>query len=352
MNDLPISDAVEYARRVEGKIDRILNIMRAEIEHRIDQQYQIALGRKSDPEGLQAYSEAVMSGRLTLDGVLSALLASDESKNRPVPPWVVPTVPAQPKPEPQPKPIAKPIISGFLYGYDAARKIATKSTMTYLSDQISDSERYSMIDYALSQGHTGFEVYIANDRDYDHTGQKRTFYTSKRQSKWVHDLRTVQAAGLDIGLWLMSDDGFRLFDRSNVDRVAAYWDQVFVEVIQHIDPVKRVVLGLEALEYWSESQCRTLGNWLRKRLPDAEIGFHTIERDTRLLSESWIDAIYFQFGFGRRPEDCVGDVLALQRDFGKPVYAAEYSMDSTSDAAKKIGRACISNGCIGALNGA
>lgn len=346
--EIDMQEVIKFGKNLDAKLDRILACMRAEIEHRIDGYYQMALGRKSDPEGLKAYTDAVLDSRLTLDGVLRALLNSDESKNRPVPPWVVPT----PKPTPTPEPESKAIVSGFLYGYDAARNIATKSTMTYLSDQISDAERYSMIDYALAQGHTGFEVYIANDRDYDHTGQKRTFYTSARQSKWVHDLRTVQAAGLDVGLWLMADDGFGLFDRGNVDRVAAYWDQVFVEVIQHIDPIKRIVLGLEALEYWSEDQCRTLGNWLRKRLPDAEIGFHTIERDTRLLSDSWIDAIYFQFGFNRTPEDCVGDVLALQRDFGKPVYAAEYSMDSTSDAAKKIGQACISNCCIGALNGA
>jgi hypothetical protein len=265
-----------------------------------------------------------------------------------MPPWVVPT----PKPIPTPEPASKAIVSGFLYGYDKQRKIATKSTHTYLSDQISDSDRYGMIDYALSEHHTGFEVYIANDQDYSHTGQKRVHYTSERQAKWVHDIRTVQAAGLDVGVWLMADDGFGLFDRSNVDKVAAYWDQVFFEVFDNVAPIKRFVLGLEALEYWSEHDCRTLGNWLRKRLPDAEIGFHTIEKDTRLLSEPWVDAIYFQFGFGRTPAECVADVLALQRDFKKPVYAAEYSMDSTSTAAKEIGKSCILNGCVGALNGA
>lgn len=338
----------DIERRIDAKLDRILACMRAEIEHRIDGYYQLALGRKSDPEGLRKYTDAVLDSRMNLDAVLRALLNSDEAKNRAMPPWVVPT----PKPEPTPEPASKAIVSGFLYSYDATRGTATKSTHTYLSDQISDAERYSMIDYALAQGHTGFEIYIANDQDYNHTGQKRVHYTSERQSKWVHGILTAQAAGLDVGIWLMADDGFGLFDRGNVDRVAAYWHQVFVEVLENVQPIKRFVLGLEALEYWSEHDCRTLGNWLRKRLPDAEIGFHTIERDTRLLSDQWIDAIYFQFGFNRTPEDCVGDVLALQRDFGKPVYAAEYSMDSTSNAAKEIGKACILNGCVGALNGA
>lgn len=347
-DDIDMQEVIKFGKTLDAKLDRILACMRTEIEHRIDGYYQLALGRKSDPEGLRGYTDAVLDSRMNLDAVLRALLNSDEAKNRAMPPWVVPT----PKPIPTPEPESKAIVSGFLYGYDQQRKIATKSTHTYLSDQISDTERYSMIDYALAQGHTGFEVYVANDQDYSHTGQKRTFYTSDKQSKWVHDLRTLQAAGLDIGLWLMADDGFSLFDRSNVDRVAAYWDKVIVEVVQHIDPIKRVVLGLEALEYWDEHQCRTLGNWLRKRLPDAEIGFHTIERDTQLLSEPWIDAIYFQFGFDRTPEDCVADVLALQRDFEKPVYAAEYSMDSMSDSAKTIGKACIAAGCMGALNGA
>ena len=346
--EIDMQEVIKFGKKLDAKLDRILACMRAEIEHRIDGYYQLALGRKSDPEGLKAYTDAVLDSRLTLDGVLRALLASDEAKNRAMPPWVVPT----PKPTPTPEPESKAIVSGFLYGYDAARGIATKSTHTYLSDQISDAERYGMIDYALAQGHTGFEVYIANDQDYNHTGQKRVHYTSERQSKWVHDILTAQAAGLDVGIWLMADDGFSLFDRSNVDRVATYWDQVFFEVLENVQPIKRFVLGLEALEYWDENQCRTLGNWLRKRLPDAEIGFHTIERETRLFDEPWVDAIYYQFGFGRTPAECVADVLALQRDFKKPVYAAEYSMDSTSDSAKKIGKACIAAGCKGALNGA
>ena len=346
--EIDMQEVIKFGLTLDKKLDRILACMRAEIEHRIDGYYQLALGRKSDPEGRKAYTDAVLDSRMNLDAVLRALLNSDEAKNRAMPPWVVPT----PKPIPTPEPKPKAIVSGFLYGYDDVRGIATKSTHTYLSDQISDAERYSMIDYALAQGHTGFEIYIANDQDYNHTGQKRVHYTSERQSKWVHNILTAQAAGLDLGIWLMADDGFSLFDRSNVDRVATYWDQVFFEVLENVQPIKRFVLGLEALEYWSEHDCRTLGNWLRKRLPDAEIGFHTIERDTRLLSDPWIDAIYFQFGFNRTPEDCVGDVLALQRDFKKPVYAAEYSMDSTSNAAKEIGKSCILNGCVGALNGA
>ena len=256
-------------------------------------------------------------------------LMKDPAFQHPRPPTVDPE---RPEPEQQ-----KLLTARFL------RDGAAWATHGLLS--LPDDKMRLMLDQAQRDGNA-FNFYLWCDGDY--AGRYKLAYDKTRNDHWVHWIayEMREKRKLEPIAWLMADDGFKHFDRNSFEAVTAKWSECIDYLLRPIG-VKYVVLGLEAVEYWSDSMIQRLGQWLRAYWPGVNIGFHTHPNDYRNLDSAWIDTIYYQYGFGKDADFVINKTVDLINTFKKPVIAAEYSLDGDPE----LGRAAVKAGAVGALNG-
>lgn len=308
--------------------------------HLLSELYRDLLKREPDEAGISGYLSRVVSGSLTLEDVRKDILGSEEYKD----------LHHTPEPTPAPEPTPPPAPTEILHGrfLDNGCKFTTHG---YLSHMLSDDDCDAIIKYIKDTGGNTLDFYIANDGDYENVGLRIPVrYSLDVEPVWLRRLKKAEAAGLHLNAWMMSDDRFSFFDRSDEGQVRGYWDRVIRGVLKKVN-VERLVLGLEIREYLPDDKIVSLGQWLKNRCPDKKICFHTIKGDTALLGQPWVDEIFFQYSFEHTPERVIADTKHLLNVFQKPVIAAEYCMNSNSALGVALGNAAISAGASGALNG-
>ena len=266
---------------------------------------------------------------------------------------VLPAPAPEPIPEPEPLPGVdyEPLKTNWLADYDPAVGKAAWTSLTLFAKP-TGVERHEIVNRVVDAGGNCIVLYAVNGGDFAHTQNREFYYTPDKRGDILSWMRHFDALNLE-SIWMMMNDDapHPALPWHDLDAIKAYWDRLITDVLEPMT-VKHIVLGLEALEYWSVDECRELGRWLKARCPWARIGHHTLPGDTRLCGEDWVDDIYFQGPFWRLPEAYVGDYLALERDYPtKRVIMAEYSMQGDTIEAARIGNALLAAGCPGVLNG-
>jgi hypothetical protein len=153
---------------------------------------------------------------------------------------------------------------------------------------------------------------------------------------------------------MMSDDRFRHFSRGDqggdITDVLDHWAQFIDDIVTPLN-LKYLVLGLEALEYWTEEQCAYLGTWLKAACPNVKLCFHTLAGDVRLLEEDWVDIIAFQQEINKPAQELQDNIRILIAQYKKPVIAAEYHRSGETEEARLLGDDALAAGAVGAWNG-
>lgn len=308
--------------------------------HLISELYRDLLKREPDDTGISGYLTRVTSGSLTIEDVRTDILRSQEYANlHPVP-----------VPNPEPVPVPTPESTDILHGrfLDNGCKFTTHG---FLSHMLTDDDCDAIIRYIKDTGGNTLDFYIANDGDYENVGLRIPVrYSLEVEPTWIRRLKKAQDAGLHLNAWMLPDDRFSFFDRSDEGQVRGYWSRVIRGVLDKVK-VERLVLGLEIREYLPDSKIISLGQWLKNNCSNRKVCFHTMPGDTALLGQPWIDEIFFQYSFEHTPERIIADTKHLLNVFQKPVIAAEYCMNSNSELGVSLGNAAISAGASGALNG-
>lgn len=227
---------------------------------------------------------------------------------------------------------------------------AQYSTHFFLAHSLTDAQREAELDWHQGHGYNSIHWYLWLWGDYG--GHHRYEFTRLEAQRVLHWVARAREHGLEPVLWLMSDDEFRWFNRNDLAEVRTRW-QTAIDTVIAPGKIRYVVMGLEALEYWSESQATQLGKWLRSALPDeTALIWHTLNGDKRLIGSDWMDAVAWQSGFGFSAPEVAGQISALRSEFPSlPVIAGEYHKSGETDEARTIGSAALRAGAVGAWNG-
>lgn len=230
------------------------------------------------------------------------------------------------------------------------RHDAQYSTHFFLAHSITDEQREAELDWHQGHGYNSIHWYLWVDGDYQ--GHHRYEFTRLEAQRVLHWVARAREHGLEPVLWMMSDDEFRWFNRNDLAEVRTRW-QTAIDTVIAPGKIRYVVMGLEALEYWSESQANQLGQWLRNALPDeTALLWHTLNGDKRLIGSTWMDAVAWQSGFGFSADEVAGQISALRSEFpALPIIAGEYHKSGETDEARTIGSAALGAGAVGAWNG-
>jgi hypothetical protein len=332
---IDITDALD---RIERMQRRIIEDQWGPLSLQIDRIYREELHRAATTDEMTAWKDRFFDAPLTAAEVRAKLLDHPERKG-PQPKPVIPT--PEPEPEPEPK---KTLRGNFLF------RNATWTTHAYMSDRLTDADRRAMVQTALNAGENVLSLYAWCDGDY--AGKFPVNFIPSRKDHWIHWLKPeLIDKGLEPIIWMMPDDPFRHFDRGNMATVKAKWAELIDLVLRPLG-ITRLVLGLEAVEYWSGNQINELGQWLEDYYPEAWIGFHTHPDDLRYLDLSWVDWIAYQYGFGKSQEFIDAKTREVMQQFSDKVFiAAEYHMSGETEPAKTMGDAAINAGAAGYLNG-
>lgn len=349
-----LPDVVVWLKELADRMDTLERYLeRAEDRHVMHAREQIEgffrkyLGR--DPAGneLEFELEAWRTAQATMATIEARVMRTID------PPNEEGTKPDDPMQFPEPGPWREPVKSMWLADYDPATDLATWTTLTLMA-QPTDTARHAIINRVKAMGGNAIPLYAINYGDFAHTLYREVFYDGSENAmgEWLVWYQHMINLGIEPWVFLMNDDyPHPKLDRKNLAAVKAYWKRLIQDIYKPLQ-IRHVCPGLEALEYWTPDELNELGCWLKEEMPWAEIGMHTIERDTRCLGQSWVDAIWWQGTFWAPPEAYIADLGALRKQWPeKKIYLMEYSKEGTTDAAQAIGNAGLAWGCAGVLNG-
>jgi hypothetical protein len=294
--------------------------------------YHFVLQRSADPGGLAFHREELAAGRLTYWTLVDKMLRGPEHRAQ-----------FAPKVEEPPAPI---ILRG-----NFIRNEARESTHYYASRALSDKWRAAVTRREIDEGYNVISLMPWYECDYRGAAFPVNFQPGD-ESFWLTDIRALINQGLTPIIWMMTDDGMPFIDRASVQDVIAHWEPFIARVVEPLQ-LRYLILGLEALEYWTPEQIRQLADYLRQRCPWADIGFHTLAGDERLLGEDFFDTIYYQSTDAERisPEAHSAAIRRVIERYGKPVVDAEYTLSGESPEGKALGDSALEVGAIGAING-
>lgn len=348
-----LPDVVVWLKELADRIDTLERYLeRAESRHVRHAREQIAdlyrkhMGTEIDPGNLEVAAQYWTRGSKTMRELEAEILEGrgkkEEGKKEDMPIQF-----------PEPGPMRELVKSMWLADYDPQTDLATWTTLTLMA-QPTDTARHAIITRLLEMGANAIPLYAINYGDFAHTPHREIYYDGSERAKaetleWYRHMRNK---GLEPWVFLMNDDApHPKLNRKDLNAVKYYWKRLIVDIYKPLQ-IRHVCPGLEALEYWTPEELNELGCWLKEEMPWAEIGMHTLERDTRCLGQSWVDAIWWQGTFWAPPEAYLADLGALRKQWPlTPIYLMEYSKEGTSDAAQAIGNAGLAWGCAGVLNG-
>lgn len=223
------------------------------------------------------------------------------------------------------------------------------STHMFLSPTVTDADRIAWLEQHRAAGMTHFHISLYLDGDY---GGKHKFCYEPKYAKYVRAwCQAIRDYGMEPVLWLMCDDGFTYFDRSNPDDVINHWNQAIEDVIQPMN-ILHIVPGLESIEYWDNAQHVRLFGYLKLKCPKAKLYLHTWADEFDWLDEGWYDVLAWQSDYSKPVEQNVEMIRkAIAATNGKQVVAAEHSKNGFEEAAKRRAEALIDAGAVGSWTG-
>lgn len=227
--------------------------------------------------------------------------------------------------------------STFLIGEPEGRFISPYSTLSWLSNDLDDNWRNSVI--GMISGDTHADIMARS------TANDFGRVDGVHRDSWRNRISILRSNGVVPVVWLISDDSSDVYARG-LDNQIDYQNQVVFAVD---DIVSHYVVCLECDEYYSPSDVSTLIAELRKKT-DKPIGVHlTPGVKAEYIKDA--DIIYLQTGFDLNEKQFRQEIENALR-FGKPVVVSEYDLQGTSGRAKAFGDiACSYPGVVGTGNG-
>ena len=261
-------------------------------------------------------------------------------------------------------PVNEPVHEAKLLRGNFMWNEAHGSTHYWMSEEMTDAERRTMIMQQVEQGANVLSIMPWYCEDYNGARFPVNYHSSTIVKKgftfgtpypdtWIHWMQVeCRSHGIEPIIWMMTDDAMPHMDRNDINQVKARWEDFIVTVAEPLQ-LKWLIIGLEALEYWTTDQVRELGNWLKNRCPWADIGFHTLPGDQRLIREDFFHTLWYQYSELERVSGAtIADATRVViRASGKRVIAAEYCPSGWSALASRFGQAALGAGADGAING-
>ena len=227
--------------------------------------------------------------------------------------------------------------STFLIGEPEGRFISPYSTLSWLSNDLDDNWRNSVI--GMIGGDTHADIMARS------TANDFGRVDGVHRDSWRNRISILRSNGVVPVVWLISDDSSDVYARGLNNQID-YQNQVVSAVD---DIVSHYVVCLECDEYYSPSDVSTLIGELRKKT-NRPIGVHlTPGVKAEYIKDA--DIIYLQTGFDLNEKQFRQQIENALR-FGKPVVVSEYDLQGTSGRAKAFGDiACSYPGVVGTGNG-
>ncbi len=243
--------------------------------------------------------------------------------------------------------------SSFLLRHYSESGIApgakSNATMYYLGKEWTDADRAALRNIVKANGDTHIDLYTRSEpRRGGHVVEGHDF-TSR--------LRELNGAGLKPVLWLTPESAHREHG-GTVAEQKAYMGGI---VDKYDDQVAGYVVCLECDDYWSPAQVSTLIKHIKSK-SGKPVAVHLTpgvgggrSKDPEYYKDA--DYIYLQIGGKPSEKDSTASLntgvrlLKEALKLGKPVVVSEYSMFSTSAAARHYGDVMCANGAVGTGNG-
>jgi hypothetical protein len=214
------------------------------------------------------------------------------------------------------------------------------STLSWLSDGSSNIWREKVIEKLKLNGDTHADVMARN-----HDPMFKVVDGVNRVA-WRDRLNKLRDKNLAPVMWLISDDSPQVYKQGLQSQID-YQNEV-VDAVD--DLVSHYVVCLECDEYYSPQEVSVLIQNLIKKGVNKPIGVH-LTPGVKPEYYKDADVIYLQTGFGLSEaqfRESIQHALSL----GKPVVVSEYSLEGTSEQAKRFGDiACQYPGVVGTGNG-
>jgi len=225
--------------------------------------------------------------------------------------------------------------------------------MNILSPACDDGTFKAIVDRCKSNGDDTIYLYLAFERD--GPWGPFSFYDGNQIGSIIdngmveHIRRRVKycrGEGLAVVFWLRADDS-PTFNRVSADRQIAYQ----TDAVALFDRYALAwVIGLELDEYMTAHDCQNYATHLASHT-DRHVGTHQKPGRFEYATLAGVDGCWYQYGFGKRPEQVQSETAMIAGAIGKPVVACEYHKLSDSAQAKALGDAAMAGGAYGTGNG-
>jgi hypothetical protein len=233
------------------------------------------------------------------------------------------------------QPLIADFRSTFLLQHDAKGnkvKVPEFSSLSYLSDERSDSWRSNLKSVLKKNGDTHIDILARN------THAPWGVVNGVDRDRWRARLTDLRNNGLAPVIWMRGDDSEEI-DRLPLANQIEYNKQVVAAVD---DLVSHYTIALEADEYYSPQETAVSIQALRRET-DKPIAVHLTNMDR--LSNAQItnyithaDIFYVQTGFQLNEKEFREKVeRAIRLSGGKPIVISEYHKDGTSSTARRYG---------------
>ena len=226
-------------------------------------------------------------------------------------------------------------------------------THTYLSEQVTDTERQHMLSVASAAGYNVFSIYTYNEGDYGGVaispyanGGFGGAFDDGKLLLWESRVDAILAAGMHPIIWLVPDDSSGIHGAS----ISELQDYI-TGMVATFDALPVLwILALEADEYWDASRVNTLGNHLASETV-RPVGIHQLNNQSSYMKADWVDFGAYQYGFGKSWQEIFDATVTTAGSLGKPLIAMEYDLDDGSND-DRLGLAAAFGGARGVGNGA
>lgn len=199
---------------------------------------------------------------------------------------------------------------------------ASQRMMNMLSPGMPDNVFESYLSWIKSRGCNCCHLILANKADgmyanYSIYGNKFDFNVNQAFiNVFLSRIKKIRNEGLGVVLWLMTDDS-SAWAKSLAGNPQKYIDDLDKAGI--LKYASTVVIGLEADEYWSVSQCSAIATALRKRY-SGKIGVHQTSNKCNYAGVA--DVFFAQMNPGSSKAQIQNFVKTCMRT-GKPVNMFE-----------------------------
>jgi len=239
--------------------------------------------------------------------------------------------------------------ASFLFDGGATR------AMNALSHTATHEWFASVLRRQVLNGDTAVWLYVANERDGRPapTSIYRDTYGGEVNGARIAIMRQRLAAyrrhGLHVVAWLTADDSRTIAGASLASHL------LHVELVhKHLgDLVDEYCVGLEMNEDDRRRHAADLVEHCRD-VTGKRVGVHLTTGRWKQAVDWGADVLYYQYGFGRTPEECRADTEDVIRNLaGRCAFiGSEYHLSSDTDEARAIGSAIAEvEGCEGTGNG-